>query len=290
MDAMHPETFVSGHGMPTRAAVAFSLQTLSLFLPVVLTIMVATWGRFLIDSEVAEQSGVPLRLSDLSAEAWAAAGYSSFGWVAALVALIATVVKRHTSGVWGRLVSWGAGPGIAMFWISAAVIAGSVVNGRHAGLLGLLAAVVVVLVCWAGQRLAVHAVTRPVTQELVESGWEIVFRARRQRVRVRILDDRIVLDRIKSRHRRSYDNGRAVFGFDDLRTVDLVEFRHDTSFVAFPDSHPEILAETPLPTGSALLLFGSVKKWVIPVDPEEGRLAIAVIERRLATSAMVPRS
>lgn len=287
---MYPETFRSGYGMPTRAAVAFSLQTLSLFLPVALSIIVETWGRFLIDRELAEQSGVPRRLTDLSAEALSAAGYASFGWAAALAALIAIVVKRRTSGVWGRLSSWGAGPGVVMLWISAAVIAGRVVHGRNAGLLGLLAAVGVVLVCAGMRWLAVRAVTRPITQELVESGWEIPFRARRQSVRLRVLDDRIVLDRLKSRRRSSYDNGKTVFRFDDLRTVDLVEFRHDTSFVAFPDSHPESLAETLLPIGSALLLFGSTKKWVIPIDADDGRVAIALIERRRAASALAPRS
>lgn len=275
--------------MRARAGLALPLQALSLLVPVASAVVVATWGRYLTDRALAERSGVPRRLTDLATEVWDAVGYMSLGWAAALAALIATVVKRRTSGVWGRLSSWGAGPGVVMFWISAGVLAGNVVHGRNAGLLGLMATVVVVLVCWGMQRLAVRAVTRPITQELVESDWEILFRVPRQSVRLRILDDRIVLDRLTSRKRTRprYGNGKTVFRFDELPTVDVVEIPNETSFVAFPDSQPKSLAKVPLPIGSALLLVGSNKTWVIPIDEKDGRLAIAVIERRRAARLLV---
>lgn len=294
IDESGSKAFPHGLGITTRATVAFILLTIGSLLPTVVTVVLATWGSYLTDQQIAEQTGRPRRMTDLVAEGLSALEAAAAGWVVALVGLAVIVVKRRLSGTWSPIYMWASAFGLFGVAIGSGVIFSNF-GFRNVSILWRLSALEVWLVCWGLLWLAIRLVTRPITRELVESRWEIPFQARREDVllrdtaiRLRIQDDRIVLDRLrhdKLLGRRPVNRRylpKVVIGFDRLMVVQLGTLSKETSFVGKVDPRSHKSAEIDLLAGHALWLVGAAQQWVIPVDETDGRHVIAIIEHRLA--------
>jgi len=267
--------------LAARWSVAISLTVTSLVIPYVVYVVLQAWDhrrseRFwagLVHEPVVHDDSVVYALGELRE----ILAVGVLWWVALTSFLVA---HRRSSGSWTRILGWFSLMGYFFVAVGSIVTFNRNLGGSVGLVLGPLALAVTIIVCWSLHRLAVLAMTRPVTSDLIRSGLEISFRVRGQRARVRIQHDRVVMDHLSSRFKR----GRAsALSFDELRVVGLGELSTASSLKVVVDTPTDVLGESvrwPLTPGPALWLVGSTRQWVVPVDERDGRRAVAVIEHR----------
>lgn len=264
-----------------RWLVAVSAMATSMVIPFVIYAILRAWDhrrseRFwagLVNEPVVHDDSVVYALAEL--RELLAVGLL---WWLALTSVL--VARRRSSGSWTRVLGWFSIMGYFFVALGSVVTFNRNLGGSVGFVLGPLALVATVMVCWSLHRLAVLAVTQPVTSGLIRSGLEIPFRVRGQRARLRIQHDRVVMDHFTSRFKR----GRATaLSLDELRVVGFGELAKASSLTMVVDSPIDILGESvrlPLSPGPALWLVGSTRQWVVPLHERDGRRAVAIIERR----------
>lgn len=268
-------------GLAARWAVATSLIVISLLIPFAAYVVLRAWDhrRFeryladLVNEPVVHDDSVAYALGEL--RELLAAGL--VWWLALTFVLVA---RRRSSGSWTRILGGFSLMGYFFVAVGSIVTFDRTLGGSAGFVLGPLALAATVAFCWTLHKLAVLAVTRPVTSDVIRSGLEIAFRVRGQRARLRIQHDRVVLDHLTSRFKR----GRATaLSLGELRVVGLGELSKASSLKVVVDSPIDVLGELvqlPLSPGPALWLVGATRQWIVPVAERDGRRAVAVIEHR----------
>ncbi len=195
-------------------------------------------------------------------------------WVITLVGLWWHRRRLPMWRVWSR---WAAFPGVFYALFQGLQIAGD--RGRP---IALLIAAGLVVVCWALGEAVVLVLTRPVTSALVGSKLEIPFPLRGLKARLCVREDRLVLDSLTSRRKRSRDV--VAVPWTTLRSIELVEVDQEMTCTVFVFSaSKEANARTfDVRPGPALHVIGTARELLVPVTAEAGRTALAAVEARSA--------
>ncbi|MEV6715020.1 hypothetical protein AB0M48_23640 [Lentzea sp. NPDC051208] len=176
--------------------------------------------------------------------------------------------------VWAR---WAAFPGVAC-----ALFQGLRIDVEHNRPVSLLIAAGLVAVCWALSEVVVLVTTRPVTPALIRSKLEIPFPTRGLKARLCVREDRLALDSLASRRKRSRDV--ATIPWTTLRSIELVEVEQEMTCTAFLHSATtRANASTfDVPPGPALHVIGTARELLIPVTEQIGRTVLAAVQARSA--------
>jgi hypothetical protein len=139
-----------------------------------------------------------------------------------------------------------------------------------------------VLVCWALGEAVRLVMTRPVTPRLIASKLEIPFPTRGLRARLCVRGDRLVLDSLTSRRKRSRDV--VAVPWPALRSIELVEVEQEMTCTVFLYSATkEANARTfDVEPGPALHVLGTARELLIPVEREVGQTVLAAVQARSA--------
>ncbi|MET8756308.1 hypothetical protein [Lentzea sp. NPDC004782] len=176
--------------------------------------------------------------------------------------------------VWAR---WASATGLFAALLTSLQLAGD--RGQPSALaiwLGML------LACWALGEAARLVVTRPVTAGLIGSKLEIPFPTRDLKARLCVRADRLVLDSLTSRRKRSRDV--IAVPWAALRSIELVEVEQEMvcQVLVFSNSHEANAREFDVRPGPALHVIGTARELLIPVTEQVGRTALAAIRARSA--------
>lgn len=176
--------------------------------------------------------------------------------------------------IWAR---WAAFPGLFL-----AVFTCFFIAGKRETPIALAIGAGVVAACWAlteGVRLVM---TRPVTEGLIASRLEIPFPARAHKARLCVRHDRLVLDSLTSRRKRSRDV--VAVPWQALRSIELINVDQEMVcqvlvFSGRPEASTREFDVTP---GPALHIVGTARELLVPVTNKVGRAALRVVEARSA--------
>jgi hypothetical protein len=195
-------------------------------------------------------------------------------WVITLIGLRWHRRRLPMWRVWSR---WAAFPGVFYALFQSLQIAGD--HGRP---IALLIAVGLVVVCWVLGEAVVLVLTRPVTSALIGSKLEIPFPLRGLKARLCVREDRLVLDSLTSRRKRSRDV--VAVPWTTLRSIELVEVDQEMTCTVFLFSaSKEANARTfDVRPGPALHVIGTARELLVPVTAEVGRTVLAAVEARSA--------
>jgi hypothetical protein len=176
--------------------------------------------------------------------------------------------------VWAR---WAAFPGVFL-----AVFHSLQISGGQSRPIALAVGAGLVVACWGLSEAVVLVTTRPVTPALIESSLEIPFPTRGLKARLCIRADRLVLDSLTSRRKRSRDV--VAVPWTSLRSIELVDVEQEMTCTVFLYSaRKEANARTfDVPPGPALHVIGTARELLIPVTDEVGRSALAAVRARSA--------
>ncbi|GHH60366.1 hypothetical protein [Lentzea cavernae] len=233
----------------------------------VLTLVAATrldeWENAL----AARKSIQPNSLGEL------AAGAVAF-WVITIIGLLWHWRRLPMWRIWCR---WSAYPGAFMGIFHAVQIAGD-----HDRPVAWAVAVGLVAVSWALSELVVLVMTRPVTSTLTRSKLEIPFPTRGLKARLCVREDRLALDSLVSRRKRSRDV--VAVPWTAMRSIELIEVEQEMTcqVIIYADGdigRPRSFDVTP---GPALHVVGTARELLIPVTPEVGATALAMVQARSA--------
>lgn len=195
-------------------------------------------------------------------------------WV---ITVIGLCWHRRRMPMWRIWTRWAAFPGV--FY---ALFQGLQITGDHGRPVALLIAIGLVVVCWALSEAVVLVTTRPVTPALISSKLEIPFPLRGLKVRLCAREDRLVLDSLTSRRKRSRDV--VAVPWTALRSIELVEVEEEMTCTVFLFSaRREANARTfDVRPGPALHVIGTARELLIPVTEQVGRTALTAVETRSA--------
>ncbi|USX49666.1 hypothetical protein [Lentzea sp. HUAS12] len=176
--------------------------------------------------------------------------------------------------VWSR---WASVTGLFAAFLESAQLAGD--RGKPVALVIWLGLVVL---CWALGEAVRLVTTRPVTPGLITSKLEIPFPVRDLKARLCVRADRLVLDSLASRRKRSRDV--AAIPWTALRSIELVEVEQEMTCTVFlfsggrePDSR-----QYDIRPGPALHVIGTARELLVPVTTRTGRTVLAAVEARSA--------
>ncbi|ANZ36708.1 hypothetical protein BBK82_12135 [Lentzea guizhouensis] len=183
--------------------------------------------------------------------------------------------------VWAR---WAAFPGV--FY---AIFHGLQITGDHDRPIALLIAVGLVVACWALSEAVVLVTTRPVTRALAGSTLEIPFPVRGLKARLCVRADRLVLDSLVSRRKRSRDV--VAVPWTAMRSIELIEVDQEMTcqVIIYADGdtgRPHTFDVSP---GPALHVVGTARELLVPVTAETGATALEVVRARSAGVEVVER-
>jgi hypothetical protein len=215
----------------------------------------------------ARKSVQPNGLDDL------AAGALAF-WVITIVGLC---WHRRRLPMWRVWCRWAAFPGVFTGIFHAVQIAGD--HGRP---IGWAIAVGLVVVSWALSELVVLVTTRPITAALIRSKLEIPFPTRGLKARLCVREDRLVLDSLVSRRKRSRDV--VAVPWTALRSIELIEVEQEMTcqvivYAGGDVGRPRTFDVRP---GPALHVVGIARELLIPVTEKVGAAALAMVRARSA--------
>lgn len=195
-------------------------------------------------------------------------------WVITVVGLVWHWRRLPMWRVWCR---WAAFPGVFMGIFHSMQIAGD--HGRP---IGWVIAAGLVVVPWALSELVVLVMTRPVTSALIRSKLEIPFPVRGLKVRLCVREDRLVLDSLVSRRKRSRDV--VTVPWTAMRSIELIEVELEMTcqVIIYADGDVGRPRTFDVKPGPALHVVGTVRELLIPVTEEVGRTALAMVQARSA--------
>lgn len=185
---------------------------------------------------------------------------------------------RRRMPMWRVWARWAAAPGVYI-----ALFEGLRLTDRGRPI-ALVAVAGLVVVCWALSEAVVLVTTRPVTAGLIASKLEIPFRTRDLKARLCIREDRLVLDSLASRRKRSRDV--IAVPWTTLTSIDLIEVEQQTTWQVRVFSG-KFRAEThkfDVAPGPALHVVGTARELLVPVTTEVGRTALAAVQARSAAA------
>ncbi|GGP45019.1 hypothetical protein [Saccharothrix coeruleofusca] len=184
---------------------------------------------------------------------------------------------RHRTTMWPIWARWATTPGLFL----AVFICLSIASKKSAPIAlaigaGLIAA------CWALSEAVRLVMTCPITDGLIASRLEIPFRVRGLKARLCVRHDRLVLDSLTSRRKRSRD--AVAVPWQALRFIELINVEQKTVcqvlvFSGLPQAHAR---EFDVPPGPALHIVGTARELLVPVTNEVGRAVLRAVEARSA--------
>jgi hypothetical protein len=138
------------------------------------------------------------------------------------------------------------------------------------------------VLCWVLGEAVRLVTTRPVTAGLIASKLEIPFPARGLGARLCVRADRLVLDSLASRRKRSRDV--VAVPWTTLRSIELVEVEREMTctvflFSATKEANTRRFDVKP---GPALHVTGTARELLIPVTDRVGQTVLAAVEARSA--------
>lgn len=136
--------------------------------------------------------------------------------------------------------------------------------------------------CWALGEAVVLVTTRPVTAGLLASKLEVPFATRGLKARLCVREDRLVLDSLTSRLKRSRDV--VAVPWTALRSIDLVDVDQEMvcQIVVFTGLPQGATREFDVTPGPALHIVGTARELLVPVTEEAGRAVLRAVEIRSA--------
>ncbi|MET9630015.1 hypothetical protein ABZX92_21365 [Lentzea sp. NPDC006480] len=184
---------------------------------------------------------------------------------------------RRRMPMWRIWARWAGFPGVFLALFEAFRI-----TANHGKPIALLVAAGLGVVCWALGEAVVFVITRPVTAALLASNLEIPFVTRGLQARLCVREDRLVLDSLASRLKRSRDV--VAVPWTALRSIDLVELDQEMScqVVIFTGWSQGTTREFDVTPGPALHVVGTARELLVPVTEEVGRAVLRAVEIRSA--------
>ncbi|GLZ32833.1 hypothetical protein Lesp02_50210 [Lentzea sp. NBRC 105346] len=176
--------------------------------------------------------------------------------------------------VWPVITRWAAVPG--MFFVLVAGLKIGLLTSAPVAL-GLLA------VTWAIAAAVRLVTTRPVTTALIASRLEIPFETRGLSARLVIQQDRLVLDSMRSRWKRSRDV--VAVPWTALQSVRLEQVNEATTWQVLVYAGDDVGAKAldyDVSPGPALRIVGTARELLVPVTGPVGEVVIRAIEARSA--------
>ncbi|MET9230895.1 hypothetical protein [Lentzea sp. NPDC003310] len=243
-----------------RRAAALVLVALAAFTPVAAYPHLTAWDARLRGGTSADQGVVEFVLG---------------GGAIWLVIAIGLAWHWNRSTMWSIWARWAALPGLFLSVITCFFIAGK----RNAPI-ALAIGVGLVVVCWAAGEAARLVLTRPVTSRLAASRLEIPFPTRGLRARLCVRADRLVLDSLVSRRKRSRDV--IAVPWSSVRSIELIEVAVETVcqvkvFSNWVVANEREFTVTP---GPALHVVGTSRELLVPVTAEVGQTALTAVRAR----------
>lgn len=218
-------------------------------------------------AQLAGSSVRPLGVRDL-----AAGGIAFWG-----VTIAGLWWHRRRMPMWRVWARWAAFPGVFITLFEGFQIA--VDRGEP---IALVVVVGLVAVCWALGEAVVLVTTRPLTPGLLASKLEIPFPTRALRARVCVREDRLILDSLTSRRKRSRDV--VAVPWTALRSIDLVDVEQEMAcqVVLFSGRPRGATREFDVTPGPALHIVGTARELLVPVTQKVGRAVLRAVEMRSA--------
>ncbi|MPZ83299.1 MAG: hypothetical protein GEV28_24065 [Actinophytocola sp.] len=258
-----------GPGLPLRWAVAVPLMLLAAFGPWMGALVLGTWSDLAFHDLFSSYVDRPR--TSFGAEFRENLATS---WQQALLPALVTagfLVRRH------RMASWPAAclaMAMVMIFFGLLTRIAFDADGLAEALPDIAFGVAVIWSSHALGGLAEHVLSRPIATDVVASGMEIAFRLPRQRARLRVQDNRLVLDRIgtRRRHRRT-STPRVVIPWSALTDVRVEEQRTDVSWA--PVEGRTRLVE--VPAGPAVRIEATNQTWLLPAASERVAQTIVTV-------------
>ncbi|MCX2953184.1 hypothetical protein [Lentzea sp. NEAU-D7] len=246
-----------------RRTIALILIFLAALLPVVAAARLSTWENALAGRKSVE----PLGVDDV-----AVVGTLLWG-----IVLVGLWWHRRRVTMWPIWSRWASLTGLFVALLVCLQLAAD--RGKPVAL-AIWAGLA--LVCWALGEVVRLVMTRPVTPRLIASKLEIPFPIRGLRARLCVRGDRLVLDSLTSRRKRSRDV--VAVPWPTLRSIDLVEVEQEMTCTVFLHSATkEANARTfDVKPGPALHVIGTARELLIPVTAQVGQMALAAVKARSA--------
>jgi hypothetical protein len=184
---------------------------------------------------------------------------------------------RRRMPMWRIWTRWAAFPGVFIALFQAFRITAD--QGKP---IALVAAAGLGVVCWALGEAVVLVTTRPITAGLLASKLEIPFHTRGLKARLCVREDRLVLDSLTSRRKRSRDV--VAVPWTALRSIELVDVDQEmvcqvVIFTGWPQGATREFDVTP---GPALHIIGTARELLIPVTEKVGGDVLRAVELRSA--------
>ncbi|GAA3459512.1 hypothetical protein ACFFSW_21345 [Saccharothrix longispora] len=184
---------------------------------------------------------------------------------------------RHRTTMWPIWARWAAFPGLFL----AVFTCLSIAEKRNAPV-ALAIGPGLIAVSWALSEAVRLVMTRPVTDGLIASRLEIPFRVRGLKARLCVQHDRLVLDSLTSRRKRSRD--AIAVPWQALRSIELVDVEQETVcrvlvFSGLPEANAREFDVTP---GPALHIVGTARELLVPVTHGVERAVLRAVEARSA--------
>ncbi|MFD1147936.1 hypothetical protein [Saccharothrix hoggarensis] len=184
---------------------------------------------------------------------------------------------RHRTTMWAIWTRWAAFPGLSLAVFTCLSIA-----SRRNSPIALAIGAGLTAACWGLSEAVRFVMTRPVTDGLIASRLEIPFRVRGLKARLCVRHDRLVLDSLGSRRKRSRD--AVAVPWQALRSIELVDVEQETVcrvlvFSGLPEANTR---EFDVTAGPALHILGTARELLVPVTNEVGRAVLRAVEARSA--------
>ncbi|MFJ8964395.1 hypothetical protein ACIRG5_33880 [Lentzea sp. NPDC102401] len=244
-----------------RRTAALALVMFAAALTLVVAVRLGEWENALANRRSVQQ----LSVADI------AEGAVAF-WIITVCGL---AWHRRRMPMWRVWTRWAAFPGVYIALLKTFAL----VADRDQPL-ALLAMTGLLVACWALGELVVFVTTRPVTSALTASGWEIPFPTRGLKVRLCVREDRLVLDSLVSRRKRSRDV--VAVPWTAMRSIELVEVEQEMTcqVVIHADGDIGRPRTFDVEPGPALHVIGTARELLIPVTEDVGRTALRMIRTR----------
>lgn len=250
-----------------RRAAGLLLVALAAFIPVAAYPSLTEW-----DARLAGRSGQPTR-SVLELVLGGGAIW--------LIIAIGLGWHWRRSTMWPIWARWAAFPGLFLSVITCFFI------GKRGAPIALAIGVGLVVTCWLASEAARLVLTRPVTTRLISSKLEIPFPIRDLQARLCVRADRLVLDSLASRRKRSRDV--IAVPWTALRSIELIEVEQETvcQVRVFSNWVWACTREFVVTPGPALHVVGTARELLIPVTTHHGQTALAVVRARSSAVELI---
>jgi len=184
---------------------------------------------------------------------------------------------RRRPPMWRIWARWAAFPGVFT-----ALVEGFQLAFDHGRPIALVAVAGLGVVCWALGEAVVLVTTRPVTPGLLASELEIPFATRGLKARLCVRGDRLALDSLTSRLKRSRDV--IAVPWTALRSIELIEVDQEMvcQVVVYTGQPQGATREFDVTPGTALHVVGTARELLVPVTEEVGRTVLRAVEIRSA--------